>query len=85
MEGHPPQATEEAENADVRQTAGVESGTSEAIDCIGEIFHHARQRLAADDSRRAEDFVDWQALETALEEPWPLFIRDGGQLKRRAA
>ena len=31
VEGHPPQATGEAESADVRQTAGIEPGPSEAI------------------------------------------------------
>lgn len=52
-------------------------------DCIGEIFHHAR-KLLAEDNRRAEDYVDWEALKAALEEPLPLFIRDDGYLRRRA-
>lgn len=56
----------------------------DGTDHIGEIFHHAR-KLLAEDNRRAENFVDWQALEAALEEPLPLFIREGEHLKRRAA
>jgi hypothetical protein len=54
---------------------------SDATGHIGEIFIGA----AKIDNRRAEDFVDWPALEAALEEPLPLFIRDGAHLKRSAA
>ncbi|SRR5216684_2840729 len=50
---------------------------------IGEIFFHAR-KLMAEDNRRAEDFVDWHALEAALDEPLPTFIRDGLHLRRWA-
>ena len=55
----------------------IHSGT----DCIGEIFHHAR-KLLAEDSRNAGDFVDMRALEQALAEPLPLFIREGDHLRR---
>jgi hypothetical protein len=53
----------------------------DATNCIGEIFHFARKLLARD-GRHAEDFIDWQALEQALDEPLPMFIRDGEHLKR---
>jgi len=54
------------------------------LDCIGEIFVGARKLIEPDD-RRAEDYVDWDALEEALKEPLPLFIRDDGYLRRQAS
>lgn len=61
----------------------LDCAPGESTDCIGEIFHHAR-KLIAEDNRRAEDFINWQDFEAALE-PLPLFIRDGKYLKRSAA
>jgi len=65
--------------SDVAAECFVDFGT----DCIGEIFYHAR-KLLAEDNRRAEDYVDWDALKAAIEEPLPLFIREDGYLRRRA-
>lgn len=72
-----------AARTDVLQTVVATVSASSETDCIGEIFYHAR-KLLAEDNRRAEDFVDLAALEQALAEPLPLFVRDGEHLRRWA-
>lgn len=84
LQGGAARIARDAHNVEAVGSNPTPATSSDSVDCIGEIFHHARKLLAEDD-RRAEDFVDWNAFETALEEPLPLFIRDGDQLKRRAA
>jgi hypothetical protein len=93
----PEGALPEGFGASKDEPAGIKPGSSEtaAIDScqepvaadisdIPEIFHWVRKLLAEDD-RRAENFVNWQELEAAIDEELPLFIRDGDHLKRWSA